>query len=139
MQKINRRQLLVRTGAVGLLGSGLVLSPRVARAAAPAPRMSLDQFMQDRAKVDAFKRGVALMKSRKPSDPTSWFFQAAIHGVGEDFIADATRQDPGVAKVDRKFWNQCTHFSNASSADFPVWHRAYVYYFERILRAASGD
>jgi hypothetical protein len=139
MQKINRRQLLVRTGAVGLLGSGLVRSPRVARAAAPAPRMSLDQFMQDRAKVDAFKRGVALMKSRKPSDPTSWFFQAAIHGVGEDFIADATRQDPGVAKVDRKFWNQCTHFSNASSADFPVWHRAYVYYFERILRAASGD
>ena len=26
-----------------------------------------------------------------------------------------------------------------ASADFLLWHRGYVYYFERILRAASGD
>jgi hypothetical protein len=139
MRHIHRRQLLVLTSALGLCGTGLLRGGSPASAATAAPRMSLDRFMRDQSKVDAFKRGVAVMKERKPSDPTSWFFQAAIHGVNDDFVADARRQDPGVGKVDKKFWNQCTHFSNAASADFVVWHRGYVYYFERILRAASGD
>jgi tyrosinase-like protein len=95
--------------------------------------------MKDKLKVEAFKRGVAAMKARRPSDPTSWFFQAAIHGVSDEYINEASRRDSGIARVDRKFWNQCTHFRNASSAEFLIWHRAYLYYFERILRTASGD
>jgi hypothetical protein len=88
----------------------------------------------------ALKNGVAVMKARKPSDPTSWFFQAAIHGVSTSLMNTAVGIDPAVWAVERKkFWNQCPHFGNASSADFMIWHRAYVYYFERILRAASGD
>src|SRR3954468_4980896 len=82
------------------------------------------------------------MRSRKPSDPRSWFFQAAIHGVTEHAIAEAAAADPGVAKVDQdKFWNRCPHFESlgAPSADFLIWHRAYVYYFERILKDASGE
>jgi hypothetical protein len=44
-----------------------------------------------------------------------------------------------VAHVDQaKFWNRCPH-NGESSADFLIWHRAYTYYFERILREASGD
>ena len=82
------------------------------------------------------------MKSRKPSDPRSWFFQSAVHGVTPDAIADAQKQDPDVAKVDQKrFWNQCPHYPELklASANFVIWHRAYVYYFERILRDAAQD
>jgi hypothetical protein len=137
-QIFNRRQLVV-TGALAV-GAGFVA--RLSRAAAQTepPRKSLASFIQDPASVQALKRAVGVMKARKPSDPTSWFYQAAIHGVPDDLIADAARRDPGVVRnVDRKFWNQCTHFSKSSSAEFVVWHRAYVYYFERILRAASGN
>lgn len=61
------------------------------------------------------------MKSRPASDPTSWVFQANIHG-SFDLPADP-------------LWNQCQH----NTIHFLTWHRAYIYYFERILRKASND
>ena len=61
------------------------------------------------------------MKARPLSDPTSWDFQVNIH---------ATRDlsNPAV-------WNQCQH----GNYYFLPWHRMYIYWFERILRDASGD
>ena len=110
------------------------------RAAAAAPvRVSLEQFVRDPARVASLKRGVAVMKARLPSDPTSWFFQAAIHGVSDSMALEAYQRDPLVANVDRKrFWNTCPHFGQ-SSAEFVIWHRLYLYYFERILREAAQD
>jgi len=106
----------------------------------PTARLALDKFVLDPSKITSLKRGVGVMKSRKPSDPTSWFYQSAIHGVSDGLLAAALKQDPAIAQINKlKFWNQCPHFGNASSADFLIWHRAYVYYFERILRKASGD
>ena len=55
------------------------------------------------------------------NNPRGWIFQANIHG--------ALDSNPNPA------WNQCRH----ASSHFLSWHRAYVYYFERILREASGD
>ena len=109
-------------------------------AAAAAPvRVSLEQFARDPARVASLKRGVAVMKARPPSDPTSWFFQAAIHGVSDRMVFEAYQRDPLVANVDRaRFWNTCPHFGQ-SSAEFLIWHRIYLYYFERILREAAQD
>ncbi len=56
----------------------------------------------------------------KPT-PRSWTFQAAIHGSQD--------ANPNPA------WNQCQH----GNWWFFPWHRAYLYYFERILRDAAGD
>jgi tyrosinase len=61
------------------------------------------------------------MMSRKPDDVTGWIYQANIHGTYDQPVL--------------KDWNQCQH----GSFFFPSWHRMYLYYFERILRAASGD
>ena len=102
-------------------------------------RISLRDFVSDPARVAALRRGVEVMKARKPSDPKSWFYQAAIHGVTQQAVDNALALDPDVANVDQgRFWNQCPHFGQAS-ADFLIWHRAYLKYFERILREASGD
>jgi len=61
------------------------------------------------------------MKALPESDPRSWRFQANIHGT----------LDP----VTSPLFNQCQH----GTLLFFAWHRGYLYYFERILRAAAGD
>lgn len=103
------------------------------------PRMPLDEFVKDPDLMKALVRGVRAMKARKPSDPLSWYYQAAIHGVPEDMVRVAAVKDPEVDSVDqKKYWNRCPHGGEAS-ANFLPWHRAYTHYFERILRAHSGE
>jgi hypothetical protein len=108
--------------------------------AQPGPvRQSLSAFSRDPGRVASLRRGVAVMKSRQPSDPRSWFYQAAVHAYNDALYQDALAQDPALAQVDAgRFWNKCPHFGG-SSAEFLVWHRAYLFHFERILRDAAGD
>jgi hypothetical protein len=60
-------------------------------------------------------------RSRPSTDPTSWIYQANMH---------STVDSPALTA-----WNGCQH----GSFYFFSWHRMYLYYFERILRKASGD
>jgi tyrosinase len=71
--------------------------------------------------IASLRHGIQVMQSRAASDPTSWIYQANMHGT--------TDQPPQTA------WNTCTH----RNFFFFSWHRMYLYYLERILRAASGD
>jgi Common central domain of tyrosinase/Polyphenol oxidase middle domain len=66
----------------------------------------------------AYASAVAEMQSRPKADPTSWAFQAAIHGTLDSSPL------PGQ--------NQCQH----ATWFFVSWHRMFLYYFERIVRAA---
>ncbi|HWG43968.1 MAG TPA: tyrosinase family protein [Gemmataceae bacterium] len=66
------------------------------------------------------------MKALPPTDRRSWAFQAAIHGTD-----DKTYTNP--------LFNQCTHSDDHGNLYFFPWHRAYVYFFERILRWAAND
>ncbi|MFO1093287.1 MAG: tyrosinase family protein [Planctomycetaceae bacterium] len=74
------------------------------------------------AELAALRQGVAVMKSRDPSDPRSWAFQANMHGVP-------------VGGPSHPMFSQCQH----GTPHFLTWHRGYLYYFERILREAAGD
>jgi hypothetical protein len=67
----------------------------------------------------AYAEAVADMQRRPVNDPTSWAFQAGIHG-------SYAAPPPGAT------WNQCQH----ASWYFLSWHRMYLYWFERIVRAA---
>jgi Common central domain of tyrosinase len=142
---MNRRTFIARSFGTTALALTHSLWPRgivLAQNGGPLVRLRLEDFVMEPNRIAALRRGVAEMKKRKPSDPTSWFFQAAVHGVSDDAIAKAQEEDPEVMNVERdKFWNQCPHQERdgTGGADFLVWHRAYLFYFERILRAASGD
>ena len=70
----------------------------------------------------AYAKAVQTMQARPASDPTSWTYQAAIHG---SFAAPP----PGAT------WNECQH----RSWFFLPWHRMYLYFFERIVRKAVLD
>src|SRR5215470_1168352 len=122
MQSPTRRRFVKAMGGIGLLSA----TGNGAAFAQPASgtvlvRREINSLSDD--DLAALSAGVAAMKARDPSDPTSWRFQANIHGT-RDEIPDA------FADV----WATCQH----GSFFFLSWHRMYLYYFDRILRAAAG-
>ncbi len=68
--------------------------------------------------LEEYAQAVAIMKTRPASDPTSWTYQAAMHGSH--------------ATPTRPLWNGCQH----GTWFFLCWHRMFVYHFEAIVRAA---
>jgi hypothetical protein len=70
----------------------------------------------------AYAKAVRVMQARPASDPTSWAWQAAVHGT---FAANL----PGGN------FNACQH----QGWFFLSWHRMYLYFFERIVRKAVLD
>ena len=118
--------------------TALALMPTSAFAQASPVRLPLKDFVADAALLAALRKGVAAMKARKPSDPLSWFYQAAIHGVTDYLWNEQAKIDPLVLSVDRtKYWNQCPH-KGENSANFLPWHRGYTFHFEQILRMHTG-
>lgn len=73
------------------------------------------------AEIASIKTGIAAMKALPLTNPTSWQYQAAIHGT------TLTNHLPQ--------WNTCQH----GTKFFFSWHRMYLYFFERILRAKSSN
>ncbi len=125
---------------IGTATALAALSLAPARAAVAGPvRMSLPAFASDATRVAALRNGIAAMKALPASDHRSYFFQAATHAYSDALLKPELKRDPGLKTVDRgKYWNQCPHFGQCS-ADFVIWHRAYLHFFERTLRAATGD
>ena len=126
---------------VGTAAAIAALSASGARAAAPPgpARLSLAAFSDDPARVAALRKGVAAMKALPASDHRSWFFQAATHAYSPALLAAELKRDPKLKTIDKdKYWNKCPHFGQCS-ADFVIWHRAYLHFFERHLRDAAGD
>jgi tyrosinase len=97
--------------------------------------------------VRAYRSAVAAMKSRKPHEPTSWQFQANIHSWPGQFGAvapnaqkefnDVFASDKTHEPLARKVWGTCTH--GDPTVSFLPWHRLYLFFFERIMRAAAGQ
>jgi hypothetical protein len=77
------------------------------------------------AQIASVRNGIQVMMSRPVTDPTSYRFQANIHGT----------EDTPTNSQEMQSWNQCEH----GSFYFTSWHRMYLYFFDRILRAAAGD
>jgi tyrosinase len=69
--------------------------------------------------TQAYALAIEDLRSRAASDPTSWTYQAAVHAVHAGQQGDQYR-------------DQCQH----GSWFFLPWHRMYLYFFERIIRAS---
>ena len=90
------------------------------------------------------RSAVAKMRARSPFDPTSWTYQALIHGIVMripkdtfiNFVMFPNVPDSDPAKsLAGACWATCPH----SRIEFLPWHRIYLHFLERILREASGD
>jgi len=84
-------------------------------------RRDIYKLLTTGPEVASLRRGVTQMQTKAVTDPTGWVYQANMHGTA------TVPADP--------HWNGCQH----GSFLFLSWHRMYLYYFERILRKASGD
>jgi Common central domain of tyrosinase/Polyphenol oxidase middle domain/Protein of unknown function (DUF_B2219) len=101
------------------------VSPPFSAAPSLAPFVRQSVATLTPAQIASLRHGIAVMMSRSISDPTSYAFQANIHG---------TPSSPSTPQ-EMASWNNCEH----GSYHFFSWHRMYIYFFDRILRAAAGD
>ncbi|MBV9045164.1 MAG: tyrosinase family protein, partial [Alphaproteobacteria bacterium] len=121
-------------GALAMSGTRGAAAPR-----SGPPRMALPAFSADQKRVDSLRRGIAAMKALPGSDHRSWFFQGATHAYSNAMFKAEAERDPKLKTFDKeKYWNKCPHFGQCS-ADFVIWHRAYLHFFERHLRAMAND
>ncbi len=109
-------------GTIPLI-SELFASKATAQTSSVYVRENIATFMQSPTKIAALRRGIQVMQSRSDTNPTSWIYQANMHGIPSSESRRLTA------------WRTCNH----GSFFFFPWHRMYLYYFERILRQASGD
>jgi hypothetical protein len=122
------RRRFTRGGAA--LAAAAILRGRSAHAQGTLQvRRSIGDLIRENSPmIDSLRRGVDVMMQRPMTDKTSWLFQAAIHDIADEEITDPL-------KPLAHYWQQCPH----RNYFFLNWHRMYLYYFERILRKASGD
>src|SRR5262249_2444388 len=91
-------------------------------------RRSVDDLIAEKdPTIEAYRRAVEVMMKREVTDKTSWWFLANIHDVPDAEYAQHASL--------LKYWRQCPH----KNYFFLSWHRAYLHFFERIVRKASGD
>lgn len=144
-RKFNSQTFSLMSGALFLPQSTLF-----AQTAKPVvktvTRQPLSKVMANDARREQLFTLFERMRALPASNPSSYFFQAAIH-----WFPDFSDKDAGVqaikaifdadpkAKDALPYWNQCTHFGRGEPADFLVWHRAYVYHFEQSARNILGD
>ena len=93
-------------------------APNASAATAPHVRRNIWTLPSGDQTVEDYAKAVAIMQSRPASDPTSWTYQAAMHGTHASAV--------------RPLWNGCQH----GTWFFLAWHRMFIYYFEQIVRAA---
>ena len=124
MSDMNRREfVLVTASGLGVVAGAISSMPRSALGAQHGMHVRHNVYClspQGR-EIASYRKAVAVMKTRAASDPTSWSAQAAIHGTLTPLAGMIT--------------NQCKH----GSRFFLSWHRMFLYYFEKIVRAAAGD
>jgi tyrosinase len=93
-------------------------APQASAATAPHVRKNIWTLPSGDRTVEEYAQAVAIMQGRPASDPTSWTYQAAMHGTHAQSV--------------RPLWNGCQH----GTWFFVAWHRMFIYYFEQIVRAA---
>jgi tyrosinase len=76
--------------------------------------------------LDWYRQAVERMISRPVSDPTSWRYQAAVHGTPPGMPLDP---------IGDGFWDQCQH----QSWFFLPWHRGYLAAFEAVVAATVEE
>jgi tyrosinase len=100
---------------LGILGASDKLAAAVENR--PIRRRLRTDWPEVAADIETYRQAVAAMKALPASDPRSWTAQAGIHGT----VAGG--------------FNFCEHGTD----HFFDWHRAYLFYFEKICQKLTGN
>lgn len=89
--------------------------------------------------IAAMEKAFKIMRAKNCIDPTSWYYQGAIHWI-PDTISNNSLCDAYHTPADLKeAWDNCTHTPGGQEKiHFLVWHRLYIYHLEKLVRTLSG-
>jgi tyrosinase len=144
IRRFDRRRFL-QSAAAGTLGA-IIPFPEwfgrygIADAQPPFVRYEVTTN-QGAAMLGNYRTAVAAMVARPPQDACSWVFQWYTHEVRPDIgKAAAVLSLPAANRaLPNEVWSTCqAHFGRGPTLFLP-WHRMYLYFFERIVRAACGN
>ena len=88
--------------------------------------------------LEALNKAMQIMRSKDCSDPLSWYYQGAIHWIPDTIKENKLCNYHTPADL-KEAWDNCTHTpSGQEKIHFLVWHRLYIWHFEKIVRKLSG-
>jgi hypothetical protein len=88
--------------------------------------------------VKAMDKAFEIMRQNGCNDPLSWYYQGAIHYI-PDSVKNNKFCDYNNFNDSKLGWRNCTHTpSKQEEIHFLVWHRIYIWHFEKIVRKLSG-
>ena len=91
------------------------------------------------ADVEAMNRALLIMKSKGCEDPISWYYQGAMHWIPDTINNNQFCDSYHNLSDSKDGWRHCTHTrSKKEEIHFLVWHRLYIWHFEKIVRKLSG-
>lgn len=95
--------------------------------------------VEARKDVEALDKALKIMREKNCSDPLSWYYQGSIHWIPDtinnNLLCDSYKNVSDLKDA----WDNCTHTPQGQEVlHFLVWHRMYIYHFEKIIRKLSG-
>lgn len=124
--KLTRRAF--NCGGAAVAAAALLPARSRAASIVHVRRSIADLAGADGAFIESYRRAVEAMMARPVTDKTGWRFQANMVGAAASEITGETQPLA-------KYWRQ----NPRKTYFFLSWQRMHLYFFERILRRASGD
>lgn len=126
--------ILILAGAVifgSLFYKGSDNSERYIRKNANSPEALSD--------IQAMNKALEIMRQKGCTDPASWYYQGAIHWIPDSIPNNTLCESYSNVNDLKEAWDNCTHSpSGKEKLHFLVWHRLYIWHFEKIVRKLSG-
>lgn len=89
--------------------------------------------------IEALEKAMKIMRKKDCNDPLSWYYQSSIHWIPDTIHNNPLCESYHTYLDKKEAWDNCTHTpSGKEKLHFLIWHRLYVYHFEKIVRKLSG-
>lgn len=89
--------------------------------------------------IEAMNKALKIMREKGCTDPLSWYYQGAIHWIPDSIPNNPLCESYHNVGDLKTAWDNCTHSpSGKEKLHFLVWHRLYIWHFEKIVRKLSG-
>jgi len=89
--------------------------------------------------LEAMNKAMAIMRAMPCDSPLSWYYQAAIHWIPDTINNNHLCEWYNNTSQLKLGWDNCTHSpSGKEKLHFLLWHRLYIWHFEKIVRKLSG-
>lgn len=89
--------------------------------------------------VEALNVALDSMRAMDCNNPLSWYYQGAMHWVPDTVQTNPLCPSYRTVADLKTAWDNCTHsHEGTEKIHFLVWHRMYIWHFEKIVRKLSG-